>query len=101
MANIEAPGGGRWVWYICTDPTVHERPKSFWVAKDELDEKRLSERRELSCPYCEAQCTRVPEKGLTSDDEIDYDAELQELEAEMRAGGVCAVCCFAKCRCHE
>ncbi len=44
---------------------------------------------------------RLDAKGNPYSDEIDYDAELKELEREMAAGGVCAVCCFAECRCKE
>ncbi len=53
----------RMIWYICQDPTKHEKPKSFWVAADQLEDEKLDRRQELFCPYCEALCRPVPEGG--------------------------------------
>ena len=43
---------------------------------------------------------RLKVKGLHSDDDIDYDAEISEMETEMERG-LCAVCGFADCRCSQ
>lgn len=42
---------------------------------------------------------RLETKGLRSEDEIDYAAELAELDRDMQVG-VCCRCCFAECRCR-
>ena len=41
---------------------------------------------------------RLEAKGLSSHDDVDYDAEIAELEREMQRG-LCPGCCFADCRC--
>ena len=43
---------------------------------------------------------RLEAKGLSSHDDVDYDAEIAELEREMQRG-LCSACCFADCRCWE
>lgn len=43
---------------------------------------------------------RLEVKGLSSNDDVDYDAEFEEMEAEQAQGGLCVSCCFLECRCE-
>lgn len=46
---------------------------------------------------CIALFRRVDQKGI-SDGDVDWDAEIAELQADMLSG-LCPQCCFTDCRC--